>query len=120
MLDTPITTGRLDGDNNTTKGFFPIVNMYQYPHTEKKKDYWIGFDSYVGLGIHDSPWRGNTQNFNYYGGKVYKNLDPDYEAGDPETGSHGCVNVPRPKMKIMFQTIKPLYDSGVTFVVYSH
>lgn len=119
ILDTPITTGRLDGTNETKTGYFSIIRMDYAPNATTKMMYWIGFYSgQTGQGIHDSPWRKNYQNFSYYGGKVYKNLN--YPAGNQNSGSHGCVNVPREKMKIIYNTIKPLYDSGVNVVIYSH
>lgn len=119
VLDTPITTGRLDGINNTTKGYFKVENMYTYNNYDKyHKYYWIGFEMYKGQGIHDSHWRGDTPNLSYYGGKVYKNLNAN--PGNKTSGSHGCVNVPISKMRILFQLVSQMESQTPGTPIYVH
>lgn len=101
--DSQITTGRLDGTHNTAPGFFNIVEIGHDTSPNPHMEYWIGFDGYRGNGIHDASWRGTEPNFTYFGGKVYKNLN--YPAGNKNSGSNGCVNVPPTKMDIIYPII---------------
>ena len=103
LVDSQITTGRADGKNNTAPGYFTIVEKGHDTSPNAHMEYWIGFDGYRGNGIHDASWRGTTPNFNYFGGKVYKNLN--YPAGNENSGSHGCVNVPPTKMDIIYPIV---------------
>ncbi len=88
IVETDVVTGNADGWHNTPKGFF---SMYQRarnttlsgPGYSSFVQYWMAFSG--GCGIHDSSWRSR------YGGSIYK--------GD---GSHGCVNTPIDKVKIIY------------------
>lgn len=103
LVDSQITTGRADGTHNTAPGYFTIVEKGHDTSPNPHMEYWIGFDAYRGNGIHDASWRGTTPNFNYFGGKVYKNLN--YAAGNKNSGSNGCVNVPPTKMDIIYPIV---------------
>ena len=95
ILDTPVTTGKADGQHDTNKGFF------------------------YALGIHDANWRGSTVNYNYFGGTVYKSKNG--EAGMKTTGSHGCVNVPVPKMPIIYANVSASWtNTTIATPVYVH
>lgn len=48
--------------------------------------YWMPFNG--GIGLHDADWRGS------FGGTIYK-----------YNGSHGCVNLPIPFAKTVFETV---------------
>lgn len=49
--------------------------------------YWMPFNR--GIGLHDATWRGS------FGGGIYKN-----------NGSHGCINLPPPVAKAIYQEIE--------------
>ena len=118
VIDTPVTTGRTDGVHNTARGFFGIVAMYNDTRPNAHLRYQIIFEGYIGLVIHDSSWRLDTVNFNYYGGKVYKNLS--YPAGSKYSGSNGCVNVPYEKIKIFYPMVETVRNSGYSMPIYVH
>lgn len=114
FLDTMITTGK-KGSYDTTKGYYDIM----FIDTDRvlrpsgaHVDYWMRFNDAEALGIHDASWRGDYENFKYFGGTVYKNQNA--EAGSRYSGSHGCVNVPLPKMEIIFE------NAGMGTPVYVH
>jgi lipoprotein-anchoring transpeptidase ErfK/SrfK len=94
ILTTPVTTGRPALPTPTgsfqvlrkshpwvMRSDFPRWSPYWYPDSPVTYVLWF---TNVGHGIHDAPWRGS------YG--------PGTQAG----GSHGCVNVPFPAEKILF------------------
>ena len=89
VLDTSVVTGNADGEHNTPPGSYAIqdhaMNVtligddYETPVT-----YWMGFNG--GIGIHDADWRSS------FGGDIYEG-----------NGSHGCVNTPYEKVKVIFE-----------------
>ncbi len=114
ILDTPITTGKADGQHDTNKGFhyalFKDDDRILQPSNSHVR-YWVRFYDPRALGIHDADWRGMNVNYNYFGGNRYKT--PGYDAGSKYTGSHGCVNVPVPKMKMIYDNVVASYSSSV-------
>ena len=57
--------------------------------------YWMPFNRNVGM--HDATWR------NSFGGEIYKT-----------NGSHGCINLPLNKAKVIYENI----SAGVPIIVY--
>ncbi len=114
LLDTPVTTGKADGRHDTNKGFhyalFKDDDRYLQPSNSYVR-YWIRFYDPRALGIHDADWRGTSVNFNYFGGTRYKQQGAD--AGSRYTGSHGCVNVPVPKMPIIYNNVVASYSGSI-------
>ena len=53
--------------------------------------YWMPFNG--GIGLHDASWRSK------FGGEIYKN-----------SGSHGCVNLPRSVAETIYNNIDKLND----------
>lgn len=113
FLDSAITTGK-KGSYDTQKGYYEIMftdtNRYLQPSNAFVK-YWMRFNNAKAQGLHDANWRGATENFNYFGGVVYKQ---NGRAGSKYSGSHGCVNIPPNKMPIIFQ------NAGLGTPVYVH
>ena len=114
ILDTPITTGKADGKYDTNKGFhyalFKDDDRILQPSNSYVR-YWIRFYDPRALGIHDADWRGMNVNYNYFGGNRYKTSG--YAAGSKYTGSHGCVNVPVPKMKMIYDNVVASRNTNV-------
>ena len=121
ILDTPITTGKEDGRHDTTKGFFNVTvkqrNRTLQPSGAHVK-YWVKFNNAKAIGIHDASWRTQNINYRYFGGTVYKNQNS--EAGSRYTGSHGCVNIPVPKMKTIYDNVSASTASTPGTIVYVH
>ena len=100
VLDTDVVTGNNDGSHNTPTGHFAIDSRatdttLTGPGYSSFVNYWMGF--YGGCGIHDSSWRSS------YGGSIYQG-----------NGSHGCVNTPYSKVKIIYERT----DWGTPVIVY--
>ncbi len=122
LLDTPVTTGKADGEHDTNKGFFYALfkdtDRYLQPSNSYVR-YWVRFYDTRALGIHDADWRGNTVNYNYFGGTRYQ--QQNYNAGSKYSGSHGCVNVPVPKMPIIYNSaIASWTNTNIATPVYVH
>lgn len=122
ILDTPVTTGKDDGRHNTNKGYhyalFKDADRYLQPSNSYVR-YWIRFYDPRALGIHDADWRGTNVNYTYFGGTRYKNQNA--EAGSKYTGSHGCVNVPVPKMPTIYNIVKAHWtDTTKATPIYVH
>lgn len=88
-LDTDVVTGNNDGECNTPTGRYSIssraVNTtLTGPGYSSFVNYWLGFNG--GIGIHDASWRSS------FGGTIYNG-----------NGSHGCVNTPYDKVKILYE-----------------
>lgn len=121
-LDTPVTTGKADGRHDTNKGFhyalFKDDDRYLQPSNSYVR-YWIRFYDPRALGIHDADWRGTSVNFTYFGGTRYKQQGAD--AGSRYTGSHGCVNVPVPKMPIIYENVRSSWtNTNIATPIYVH
>lgn len=52
---------------------FTDTNRYLQPSNAFVK-YWMRFNNAKAQGLHDANWRGATENFNYFGGVVYKQM----------------------------------------------
>ena len=88
-LDTDVVTGNNDGECNTPTGRYSIssraVNTtLTGPGYSSFVNFWLGFNG--GIGIHDASWRSS------FGGTIYNG-----------NGSHGCVNTPYDKVKILYE-----------------
>ena len=104
IVDMDIVTGLPNGSRDTPKGVFCIWSKERntYLGTIEKQGYssfvkyWMPID-WTGVGIHDASWR------NSFGGSIYKN-----------NGSHGCINSPEEKVKIIFDKC----TTGTPVIVY--
>lgn len=96
ITETDIVSGKPEKETATYKGAWPIAykaspyvlssELYGY---EVSVTYWMPF--VYGQGLHD-------MNRSAFGGEIYKT-----------NGSHGCVNLPKDKAKIIFDTIAKGY-----------
>lgn len=93
LVATPVVTGG-KGHHDTTKGTYNLMYkatnvVLRGPGYASPVTYWMPFNG--GIGIHDADgWRSS------YGGDIYT-----------YNGSHGCVNTPREKVKIIYENISP-------------
>lgn len=100
VLETDFVSGNLSKDWGTPVGTYPVqykendatLNGEDYSTPVK---YWMPFNG--NIGFHDAPWRSE------FGKNIYLT-----------SGSHGCINMPPAKAKLMFENIK----RGVAVVVY--
>lgn len=98
IVDCPVVTGNVSKNYTTPPGLFTLYykerdrvlrgakqadGTYEY---ESPVSYWMPFNG--GIGLHDANWRGS------FGGTIYKT-----------NGSHGCINMPPAKAKIVFEHI---------------
>ncbi len=88
FLETDIVSGSIRGGHRTPSRICYIQGMYRNtvlrgPGYASFVYYWVPV--YGAIGIHDATWR------NRFGGEIYLT-----------NGSHGCVNVPLEKMKILY------------------
>lgn len=100
MVETDVVTGNADGSHNTPKGYFSMFQRARNttlsgPGYSSFVEYWMAFSG--GCGIHDASWRSS------FGGSIYKG-----------NGSHGCVNTPVSKVKIIYNNT----DYGTPVIVY--
>ena len=100
-LSTQIVTGNTSNGHATPQGVFKVLNKVRDTNLIGKDyvshvDYWVPI---IGnsIGIHDATWRSR------FGGDIF-------ETG----GSHGCINVPLAKMKILY----PLLTVGTPVVAF--
>lgn len=108
VWDAPCVTGNLSKNYNTPEGIYSLTykerdrvlrgekqadGTYEY---ESPVSFWMPFNG--GIGFHDANWRGN------FGGSIYKT-----------SGSHGCVNLPPEKAKILYD----LVYKGIPVLCYS-
>jgi lipoprotein-anchoring transpeptidase ErfK/SrfK len=89
VMDTDIVTGDEKKGYSTPAGVFNIYSMQtkrylRGPGYKVWVEYWMPFNG--GIGLHDAAWRSK------FGGEIYK-----------KNGSHGCVNMPRKKAKILYE-----------------
>ncbi len=99
-LDTDVVTGNADGSHDTPTGYFKVYQRARNttltgPGYSSFVEYWMAFSG--GCGIHDASWRSS------FGGSIYK--------GD---GSHGCVNTPIDKVKVLYEDT----EIGTPVIVY--
>ncbi len=97
ITDTDIVSGCDYTGHSTPRGTYKILNKAvdqtlkgidpEDPY-ESEVSYWLPFIGNT-FGVHDSSWRGS------YGGSIYY-----------YNGSHGCVNTPYSKMKIIYENIE--------------
>ena len=100
VLDTDVVTGNADGTCNTPTGRYSVQSRatnttLEGPGYSSFVNYWMGFNG--GIGIHDASWRSS------FGGTIYKG-----------NGSHGCVNTPYDKVKIIYENT----SYGTPVIVY--
>ena len=99
VLESPVVTGK--NSTPTPKGDFKVLSKAKNV-TLKGSDYvsfvyyWIAFIGH-SYGFHDASWRSS------FGGTIYKS-----------NGSHGCVNMPKDKVKQLYE----LVDIGTPVYVY--
>jgi lipoprotein-anchoring transpeptidase ErfK/SrfK len=114
--DTPVTSGmpQLPTPDGTFYIQFKETNVTFYSpwppgspyyYSPEHINYALNFAA-GGYFIHDAPWR------HLFGpGTNYPHTDPD---GTKETGSHGCVNVPTPAGRWLYNWAW----NGATVVIY--
>lgn len=100
VWDAPCVTGNLSKDYTTPEGIYSLNykqtdrilrgakkadGTYEY---ESHVDYWMPFNG--GIGLHDASWRSK------FGGTIYQ-----------YGGSHGCINLPKEKAKLLYDLITP-------------
>lgn len=100
LVDTDIVTGNISRDYGTPPGVYQITYKERNATLKGENyrtpvDYWLPFN--YNIGIHDATWRKE------FGGDIYK-----------KNGSHGCVNTPHEKVKIIYENI----EAGVPVVCY--
>lgn len=95
---------------NTARGWGTPAGIYQLTYKERDAilgvnsgadyrspvSYWMPFNG--NIGMHDATWRSS------FGGTIYKS-----------NGSHGCINLPLSKAKVIYENI----SAGVPVVVYN-
>ena len=90
VVETDCVTGTdSNKDRRTTPGVYPITYkqspaVLKGPGYSSPVSYWMPFNG--GQGLHDATWRSS------FGGSIYKH-----------SGSHGCVNLPLSKAKIIYE-----------------
>lgn len=95
VWDAPCVTGNVSKDHTTPEGIYTLSykqtdrvlrgpkmadGTFEY---ESHVDYWMPFNG--GIGFHDASWRSK------FGGAIYQT-----------DGSHGCVNLPPDKAKVLY------------------
>lgn len=98
VWDAPCVTGNVSKNYTTPEGIYTLTykemdrilrgkkmpdGSYEY---ESHVDYWMPFNG--GIGLHDATWRSK------FGGTIYQS-----------GGSHGCINLPPDKAKILYGLI---------------
>ena len=105
LVETPIVTGLPTEDRKTLPGVYFLVSRekervlgtYEVQGYETFVNYWMPFNG--GQGIHDATWGSDSE----FGGNTYKT-----------NGSHGCVNTPLDKVKIIYENAQ----TGYPVIVY--
>lgn len=105
IADTDCVTGNVSAGHGTPTGVYKLAGKERDRYLRGKNDdgtsycsfvkYWMPFNG--GIGLHDASWR------NKFGGEIYKN-----------SGSHGCVNLPRSVAETIYNNI----DSTYLIIVY--
>ena len=91
VISTSIVTGQ-KGTHSTPTGVYTLRSKARDvtligPDYRSWVDYWMLFDSYNQIGLHDATWRYS------FGGNIYK-----------YNGSHGCVNLPYNVAKVIYNS----------------
>ena len=105
IASTNCVTGNESAGHSTPTGVYKLAGKERDRYLRGKNDdgtnycsfvkYWMPFNGSIGL--HDASWRSK------FGGKIYKN-----------SGSHGCVNLPRSVAETIYNNI----DKSYFIVVY--
>ena len=103
VQDTDVVTGAPTPDRETIRGIFAVdakkspavLGTREVQGYSSPVSYWCPFNG--GQGLHDAPWRGA------FGGSIYRS-----------NGSHGCVNIPPDRMKVIYDSV----EIGTAVVVY--
>lgn len=108
VWDAPCVTGNVSKNYTTPPGIYSLTykeqdrilrgpkkadGSYEY---ESHVDFWMPFNG--GIGLHDANWRGS------FGGTIYQT-----------SGSHGCVNLPPDRAKILYG----LVEKGMPVICYN-
>ena len=105
IASTNCVTGNESARHSTPTGVYKLAGKQRDRYLRGKNDdgtnycsfvkYWMPFNG--GIGLHDASWRSK------FGGEIYKN-----------SGSHGCVNLPRSVAETIYNNI----DKSYFIVVY--
>ena len=105
IASTNCVTGNESARHSTPTGVYKLAGKQRDRYLRGKNDdgtnycsfvkYWMPFNG--GIGLHDASWRSK------FGGEIYKN-----------SGSHGCVNLPRSIAETIYNNI----DKSYFIVVY--
>lgn len=108
VWDAPCVTGNVSKNYTTPTGIYSLTykqtdrilrgakqadGTYEY---ESHVNYWMPFNG--GIGLHDADWRSK------FGGTIYQ-----------YGGSHGCINLPPAKAKILYD----LVYTGIPVICYN-
>lgn len=108
VWDAPCVTGNVSKNYTTPPGIYSLTykeedrilrgakkadGSYEY---ESHVDFWMPFNG--GIGLHDANWRGS------FGGAIFQT-----------SGSHGCVNLPPDRAKILYG----LVEKGMPVICYN-
>lgn len=92
LVDTPVVTGNSTLKHDSPVGIYVLYNKEEQAILKGEDyktpvDFWLPFCD--GVGVHDAKWR------SHFGGNLYKT-----------GGSHGCINTPWDKAKIIYENIE--------------
>ena len=100
IASTNCVTGNESARHSTPTGVYKLAGKQRDRYLRGKNDdgtnycsfvkYWMPFNG--GIGLHDASWRSK------FGGEIYKN-----------SGSHGCVNLPRSVAETIYNNIDKSY-----------
>ena len=100
-VSSPIVSGCIATGHGTKTGVYFVEYKTTNYHMRKYNvhvDYWMPFDTGVGVGMHDATWRGS------FGGSIYRS-----------NGSHGCINLPHSKAREIYQVVPTDYPVVVHY-----
>lgn len=101
VLETDFVSGCLAKGNGTPCGIYAITYkqrdaVLKGADYRSEVSYWMPFNR--GIGLHDANWRTK------FGKDIYKS-----------NGSHGCINLPPQKAKIIYETV----EKGTPVICYT-
>ena len=109
ILESPCVTGSVAGGHSTPTGIYHLTKKARntvlrgYNNDGSRYashvDFWMAFIK-NSIGFHDASWRDDVFGF---GGDIYKT-----------NGSHGCVNMPYNKAKMLYENI----TSDMPIIIY--